>query len=474
MKPLLKTLPLMLSAPLLAQVDLTLIGGGPNPANSQFSIESNVIWFYQLAKQGNFDDIALYFTSGGETSFDVHFRDNTDSALGALSDLYYDPGVHQLVYRPADPLLQSAKPATREEVLMQLNQQSDDQSDQLLLFSGHGGRSEQADNNYLKLWEDTELSVSDLHEVLYSEENRATVRFIAPQCFSGGFTALAYQDLKQRSGVDGRICGFTSVSEWDYSEGCTASVNTDDYRDYATLLMESLTGQNRHGKPVVTASDLNQDGQISLREAHLHVLGSAQSADLPRSTSEAYLLDQQRWYERWLSGFYQPGDNPYANAARQLSSDFNHPFGSNAYRRELLSALTEARMELAEAARIEYENMDERVLLQNALRDELEQHWPQLANPVTARATKVISENLSDMNKWIEQHPDYPDLQERVNNADKLSQRWLTLNREHARLQRIVHLLTLSRLHDRVVSEDGKRSDEYQALLECEDWKPPF
>ena len=55
--------------------------------------------------------------------------------------------------------------------------------------------------------------------------------------------------------------------------------------------------------------DLDGDGQVSLYEAHLYALRAGESADLPRSTSEAFLERWQPWYADWRGLFGLRGDD---------------------------------------------------------------------------------------------------------------------------------------------------------------------
>ena len=143
--------------------------------------------------------------------------------------------------------------------------------------------------------------------------------------------------------MSGNICGFTSVSQWDYAEGCTASVNTNDYRDYASMLIQNTTGENRLGDSTARAWDLNNDQQISLYEAHLHTIATSDSADMPRSTSEEYLLDSQSWLNKWQSSQFQIAENDYSATAKRMTANFDHEFGSRAFQKELNSKLENAR-----------------------------------------------------------------------------------------------------------------------------------
>lgn len=477
MKALLFTTFLTASTSFASQDHLVLIGGGPNPVNSQFSIESNVVWFQQLAEESGFSSTNTLFGSGGEHPHEIKYVDPTSVRMGALSIIYDNRQTERFQYRASILSSETTLPATQSNVstFLKARMSSLQEEDSLfLIYSGHGGRTSSAENNYLHLWNNTQLSIEGLHTLLHGKPEDAKVRFVLPQCFSGRFTTLSYQNLADESGISGNVCGFTSVSQWDYSEGCTASVNTSDYRDYASLLVQSATGKNRQGETSPRAWDLNNDQQISLYEAHLHTIATSDSADMPRSTSEEYLLDSQHWLSKWQSSQFKIANNDYTAIAKRMTVDFENEFGSRAFQQELNSKLETARKLLENRTKTEYDNMDERVILQRKLRSNLLVEWPQLSDEMTSLYHSTIANHLDDINAWIESQADYKTLLELEAKADVLSQEWIDANRALAKLKRIHRLLKLSRLHEETLSAGGERLEAYLALQQCEQWVPPF
>lgn len=472
-------LPLACVLPALIQADdrFLLVGGGPNPQNSQFSIESNVLWFDHLAKAGQFSHTQTLFGSGANHPAEIQYVSENLPSLGALGVIFDNRNQEKFAYRAS--LLDSSKTesATSEEVSKTVESELSSlaaEDSLFLIFSGHGGRTNTAKDNYLHLWGNSQLSVGQLHTTVQSNLSEGSFRFVLPQCFSGDFTSLSYSNLKDKKGVTGAVCGFTSVSQWDYAEGCTASVNTEDYRDYASLLMQSVVGENRQGNPAPKAWDLNKDGKTSLYEAHLFTVAMSETADIPRSTSEQYLLDTERTINRWQSLRFGSEQNDYSMAASRMVQDFQSAFGTPEYAKELSEKLHDARRELDQKTTVEYNNMDERVILQRKLQEQLYLQWPQLKEPMTPLFQDTINNQLRSINAWLEALPDYQALRSLEMEADRLSQEWIVANRELAKFKRIQRLMKLSRLHNETMRQGGTRKDEYLSLQRCEQWNPPI
>jgi hypothetical protein len=174
--------------------------------------------------------------------------------------------------------------------------------DALVIFNGHGG-IDRADtrNNYLKLWGDGQMTVSDLESLLDAAPPGAPVRFVMAQCYSGAFAGLIYDDPQTATGFQGNRCGFMSEAADRLAEGCGLSLEETEFRDYTTYFFAALAGRTRAGEPIEPrAVDRDRNGVVSYHESHFYALLNAHSSDLSRSTSEQYLEDWGPWYLRWL------------------------------------------------------------------------------------------------------------------------------------------------------------------------------
>lgn len=65
-------------------------------------------------------------------------------------------------------------------------------------------------------------------------------------------------------------CGFAAESADRLSEGCSASIEVGDYRDYTTYFFAALSGRHRSYQPLERSPDRDRDGYVTLHEAHVH------------------------------------------------------------------------------------------------------------------------------------------------------------------------------------------------------------
>nr|WP_230390768.1 caspase family protein [Reinekea sp. G2M2-21] len=344
-----------------------------------------------------------------------------------------------------------------------------------MIYSGHGGRASTDPENSLLLWDDTRLTVNALYHTLKSQPNDSTVRFILPQCYSGAFALLPFNNLNPKDGLksNGQVCGFTSVAEDSIAEGCTVSINTDEYRDYGSAMMRAITNSDHSGFALTIDADFNKNGNVSLREAHLYTIGHTISTDIPRSTSEVFLLSTERWYERWQS--YQPkGElNEFDHVAIELSMDFDSAFGTIAYNRELNSRVTTSHTSYLASEKMIQEQEESISSIKTKLREEILSLWPQLASPYRSDFSDFYRDHRLEINQWIEQKDLYQDLVNSLSDLEHFKQNAVDDLRSHIRFRRIQHLLKLSRLHESINNKDREINQQYNKLRQCEEWELP-
>jgi hypothetical protein len=117
---------------------------------------------------------------------------------------------------------------------------------------------------------------------------------------------------------DGALCGFVATSEDRGSEGCTASIDTSAYRDYSSYFFSAIHGMTINGENLAVNTDLNNDGAVTLKKAHIYILSNALAIDLSRSTSDDYLVQWQPWYFSWVPELSEP-DNLYSDISRRIA-----------------------------------------------------------------------------------------------------------------------------------------------------------
>lgn len=459
---------------LLATADeAVLVGGGYNLQGSQGQIELNVKWVQGILEAQGLT-VDTYFTDGDEAGPDVHYLVDpatNPSPLEALARVFGDWDLENRRYREHDVanVLGSTRRENLEPQLRKIIERTRDE-DLLLVYNGHGSQSYATpDEVTLNLWDDTIMTARDLHELI--EPRQSPFRFVFTQCYSGGFHRLAYADSAKGSALsDTPRCGFTAESAYRLAEGCSASIDSDDYRDYTTYFFAALSGQERGGDPISRNPDRNEDGQTTLREAHLYTLEEAYSTDLSRSTSEDYLDQWQPWYLRWLPASTTLPDNDYAELFRSLAARYDIAVNghTNASLRQALSTSENKLQDLANsrlALEQEYQQ------LQYQLQYQLVKNWPTLMGPYTrAYESLAASGALQDIARQTQTLPDYRKLVALQQQYASLDLDMLDQERQATQYQKLIRLRRMADLKQQLTEHGNEREQaDYQSLLACEE-----
>lgn len=458
---------MLLSRPAPADSRAILIGGGYDTYNSQVQIEENVLWARRVLNtrlgEGN---VRVYFDDGTAPWPDITEHQSPPEEPGYLQPFarvfnsYWANGERYRNHRipnvaggtEAGPLLEDLEHRFR-------TLKTGDAV--FLVYSGHGGYNEKdRRHNTLELWNQTRLDVNELATLLEKVPPGIPVRFVFTQCYAGAFAALA-DPVAPR-------CGFLAEAADQPAEGCSASLDLDDYRDYGHDFFAALAGHERNGGPLATDPDRNKNGEVSPREAHLYTLRTARSSDLPRATSEVYLEDWLPGYLGWMLGLQAP-DNIYMDLATALMHrehlDPEKPLdGQLKVRRDAL---------LAEAHRLggEQERLSDAIAaLREPLENEITARWPATGNPYTLGYSRFLERDLETAQDYILAQPDYQELAHRQNRYWKLESRLLDNERaltQLAKIQRMRRLGRIRGLFERFASEGERRA--YRALVDCEE-----
>ncbi len=465
-----------LSVPVVTQASETtavMIGGGYDIHGSQGQIELNVKWVQGILEQQT-AGVHTFFTDGDEAGVDVHYNlsaDQRKSAVEPLARVFGDWVLETRRYR--EHTVETVAGSTRREDLEpSLRRLIDDTDDQTLLmvYNGHGSQSYSTpDHVTLNLWDNTHLTANELHTLI--KPRQAPFKFVFTQCYSGGFHRLAYDNPS--SGLelaDSPRCGFTAESAYRLSEGCSASIETDDYRDYTTYFFSALSGYERNGDIISHDPDLNEDGVTSLREAHLFTLEEAFSTDLSRSTSEDYLARWQPWYLRWLPEQKNLPNNEYSRIFRDLASRHDVELTD--------SIVTDIRQKLAavdssieDASQQRYNLRDQALPLQRQLQTALVDQWPALLGPYTGAYHDLAgSGQLLAISNELAQNPIYNDLKAIQDQDYALDDTLLQLEREATQYQKLLRMRHLAILKQQLTQYGSEQEkSDYQSLLSCEE-----
>ena len=361
-----------------------VVGGGPYPGQSQAQIEFNVNWVIQVLNAGaGARQLHVYYTDGSTGGRDVVLWQpplESKASLQPLARVFGEQGPNgERFYSNRVSGVQAGTEAGSLRTRLEKDFSELKPGDRaMLIYNGHGLRDrDDAAGNALLLWNDTRLSVREMDRIMSRLDPAVPLRFVFTQCYSGGFARLMHPQARDTLALgDANRCGFFAESEDRESEGCSASINVGDYRDYSTYFFAALNGRTRTGEAIGVNPDRNGDNVVSLYEAHLFALSQAHNADLPRATSEVFLERWQPWYLRWIDTGAEP-DNVYGRMAREVAKKNGLPDSGPALIEEMRvrrHAMTQKMTGLDE----EHESLGREIkALQNEIRKELALRWPE-------------------------------------------------------------------------------------------------
>jgi hypothetical protein len=444
-----------------------LIGGGDQADNSQAQIEANTRWARQvLTGLPGERRLRLYFTDGVDPAPDVtewHLPPENAAAMQPLArvlNAYWSNG-----QRFRNHSLGPVDGGTRSNLLSaalaeQLGAlRGEDRV--FLVFNGHGDWDQEDPlGNRILLWDSTALDVRELGRILDRAPAETALRFVFTQCYAGAFSALARPGRNR--------CGFLAEAADQPAEGCSAAMDHSDFQDYSSHFFAALAGRDRFGDPLRAAPDRDSNGQVSPLEAHYYTLVYADSSDIPRSTSEEFLLAWDPWFLHlglWLTA---GEDSRYQKLARELAARTGLDAG-RPLKPQLRAGRTRAERRLG-TLRNEQKRVRERIGdLRRSLERELLRRWPEAGYPYTQGFRRFLEHDLDTAQAFILEQENYPDLVGAQDRYWVLEDRVLDAERGITAFDRIEHLLELAR-REALLQARGDAADRerYMELLACE------
>jgi len=453
----------------LAGQKIIQIGGGYNIDASQGQIEDNVIWLSQILKKSS-DDVENFFAAGDGKGLvkdvSLYAVAVSDSGMEALARIFDSGDANRLIFKSND-VPEVVGSMRKDEIVNALSMRLKDiekSQDILLIYNGHGNYgNEDIRLNSIKIWGDEQINIAEMDGILDHAPDDATVRFVFPQCYSGGFYYLIYSDPWSDKLASQNRCGFFAESPYDKSEGCSLSTNKDEYRDYSTYFFAPLNGATRNGDPLPVSADMDQDGAVSYRESHLYALMVGESKDLSRSTSEMYLESWVPWFVRW--GYEENKESIYWKIAEYLSKVHGLSMDGKVLaqsKSRIQGAIASVIVE-QEARLAEIEN------LASDIKNIIVLRWPEVLHPYTQSYINLINKERDEIADHIKGLSEYTQLVEAQDNLSRLSAEELELERAGAQIDKIVRMKQLAYLEkqfDRFADNHDKQA--YQRLLGCE------
>lgn len=274
-----------------------IVGGGPDLAHNQVSIESNVRYVDRLlprkaprtvlyadgdAKANSvLAEVAAAPVSDDEKLLTVIL--NGPGAQAAPSTTHRAPEISRIDGPSSTDAVTKA--------FADLRAQKPSSAPLLLYFTGHGSMDKggNLDNNVYDLWGGTGYSVQQLAAEIAQLPARQPVALVMVQCFSGSFGNLLFQGgLPKGAPLERDIAGFFASLPNLPAAGCTPEVNEADYHDFTSYFFAALTGIDRLGRKTAGA-DFNRDGRVGMDEAFCYALINDKSIDVPVCTSDVFL-----------------------------------------------------------------------------------------------------------------------------------------------------------------------------------------
>ncbi len=453
-----------------------LIGGGNSLRSSEAQIEQNIIWAARtLQALPGRRRLHLYFTDGRDLGHDIkEILPARDPSLEPLSRLYEFGRRHMVITRNHRvPGVIGGTARGQLEPALERDLRALHAGDRLLLvFNGHGTPAKRGfEQHRLWLWKDTWFEVRDLERLLSLVPDGVPARFVLTQCYAGGFARLVHPRADNTLELTkGERCGFMASADDQPAEGCSASVDVGQYRDYSTYFFAALSGRARDGGPLLRSPDLDRDGKVSPYEAHLYAMAVAYSADVPRSTSEDFLDRWQQGLFRWRARGHdvvQTG-NVYGRLALDLARRAGLDSRSDGFEQQWLQQRVmetqHVRRYRLELKRLERQIADAQARI---IRD-VEKDYPGLRQQAEKMGFSVPA-SVREANVRIRRHPQYRLLVDTQNREDAGELKLLDHERRLARLERVERLRKLSLwLHhfESAASEEEKTA--YRRLLTCE------
>lgn len=448
-----------------------IIGGGYSLLSSQGQIELNV----QYAKDTLIDsgiNVTTFFTDGDNAASDVFIQHQNplDATMEPLARVFGDHLELNREYR-THRLSDVAGSTRKDELLPALNSLlSSAESPLWLLYNGHGSQSTgNSDQVTVELWDNTRMTAEELHREL--KASTQPVRYLFTQCYSGGFHALAYDKPNgSLTPASPKRCGFTAVSAYSLSEGCSAGINTDDYRDYTTHFFAALSGYERDGEIISFEPDTDKSGDVSPREAHMYTLQNANSTDISRSTSEDFLERWEPWYLKWTPGVRDLPSNEYSKIFREVAIITDVSLEENSVRviRDELIESTNQSNRLSDT----YKTLLRQIVkTKTLLAQPIIAQWPAVLGPYTVGYQNLIADgSLDQINAQIQSNPAYATLLKDQTTLTDIENEQLAIDRNATQLNKMLHLRRLATLKQQLV-DFGSQTDinTYNEFVACEE-----
>ncbi len=298
-----------------------IAGGGFYAGHSEVVLEKNVGLFRQTADFFGIPAASQFtlFASGTDVSIvDVGEIDPTVTADEIIFAHLFENAQHpdlKLRHNQLTDLLGASTAPNIRKLLLQAGTSTSASTPFRFYYTGHGAtlaatppapqttvpgvivpvgsvpKSLMPDyrNNYMALWNDTQLGAPEFSTFLDGLTSDTPVQTVMVQCYSGGFAQMIFE----KGDPDGPLssanrCGFFATVPSRVAAGCSPDLNHRE--EYSPYFFAAVSGKTEAGK--VVDADYDGNGTVTSDEAHAFVLLYENAIDVPISTSSQLLRER--------------------------------------------------------------------------------------------------------------------------------------------------------------------------------------
>jgi hypothetical protein len=462
------------------------IGGGYSPAGNQASLEKNVLFFQRLLTEQNLDrrphDIFFADGESPERDLKVVDRESVPTANRLMAEFFGTDRDLGLSYRNHKvPSVQGATSPRNIRRWFAGRGQTMRRGDRLFLYvTSHGDSSDDDEKPYdtsISLWNDNQITVSELAGMLDRLPDGVGVVTMMVQCHAGGFARLIFDRADPDRGIASQQrIGFFATMHDREAAGCTAEIDETTYVEYSTYFWEALGGRTRLGKPI-DPPDYDGDGRVSFDEAHAYAVLVANTIDLPIKTSGEFLRSHSKFGDHedvtLLArdapyGIVQNLATPAQRAVLDGLSDQLELVGDDRLEaaREQVETLSRRRQR-GRGRRFGRRRTSDRPVdqLRRRIANDIEEQWPELANVLNPIAVDLVSTRNKEFIQAIEGHADYQryrELAEREPGPDDREKHRVKFERFIRFAENVILAENLKR------SNDPQKLPQFRAIVHAE------
>ncbi len=277
------------------------VGGGYEPAGNQASLEANVLFFQQVVKE-RFASTAqnhVYFADGVDAQEDLQVMLPKPAAASPAIELLesvFALDKPKLSYRNHEvpnvrgPISPKSIRSGLDEIRERLTE-----GDRLIVYvTAHGGPASGKDsmNTSITCWRKQPISMKTFTGWLDKLPSNIPVVLVMAQCYCGGFANSIFEGGEPNNGLASAVRVGFFAQRFDLpAAGCRPDIENDE--EYSSYFWGSFMGRSRTGKQA-EGVDCDQNGRISLAEAHAFAVRASQTIDIPLKSSDILLRHYSR------------------------------------------------------------------------------------------------------------------------------------------------------------------------------------